>query len=316
MINLNNSYIAVTGASSMIGKTIIPMLKKRGARVYPIYRSDYNLIYPEQTHWALADSKAQYVIHLAGVNGNIKMNMERPETIFHQTSLINLNVIHSCIDLKVNKVVSVLASCAYPPLDVLTEQDLWKGDCHHTVFCHGHAKRILDIHAKAARKQFNLNAVNVIINNLMGPYDNFNEKGKVVSQFIRKYVHAKQKNIPEVVNWGTGIELREITYVKDAAEAIIQTLERYDEVTPLNISSDQEFTIKQIAQMVSKLVGYTGNTIWDNTKPTGQLRKKLDTHKMHQVLDINITPFDTALQETIDWYLANQEYADNKVIKW
>lgn len=315
MINLHGQNVLVLGASSMLGKAIIPILKNRGANVFPAYRDDYDLL--TQTYSCFWEAQPDYVIHLAGVNGNVQMNLDKPATIFYKTSMINLNVLNACLHRKIKKIVSIIASCAYPDgIDVITENDLWRGPCNYTVECHGTAKRLLDSYSRFLRKEHNLNAITVALNNCFGPYDNFNSKGKVVSQFIKKYVNAKLHNEPTVTNWGDGSPKRELTYCFDAAEAIIQTLEKYEEAVPLNISSGCEVTIKELAEKVSKYVEFEGQTNWDITKANGQMRKKLDTTRMNQFLNVKFTDFDLALKETILWYQNNKEEADNKPIKW
>ena len=317
MTNLNGSKVLVTGGTSMLAKAVVPLLYQRNVKVVISERHFCDLTSKEETEKYLENCQPDYVIHLAGLNSNIQGNIDRPATIFYATSLINLNVINACIKYKVKKVISPLSSCAYPAnIDVLTEGDLWRSAPHHTVECHAIAKRLLDVYSRFARKQNSLNAVTVVINNLFGPNDWFTEKGKVVSSFIRKYVEAKQQDLPSVTNWGKGVEKRELTYTPDAANALVQALEKYDEAVPLNIASGYETTIKNLAKKVSDLVGYDGETLWDETKPDGQMRKKLDITRMKHYLDVKFTDFDLALKETIDWYISNKELADNRKIQW
>lgn len=303
MNNLNNKRILLTGPNSMVGKAMIPILLDRGAIVIPITHQDYDLVRYDQSMRAF-DQEANYCIHLASYNGNPDFLRKNAADVFQRTSLINLNVLTACRVYNIEKVVSVLASCAYPSdIDILKEEDLWLGKCHDSVEPHGSSKRILDVYSRCLRKQYNLNAVTCILNNVIGEEDSTDlNKTKVVLSFIKKYCDAKKLGLSQVVNWGRGLEKRQFIYVKDAAEAIIQMLEKYDGTYPINLASPTEISIKDLATKISKMVGYTGITEWDATKPDGQMRKFLDLTKMAQYLDVQFTDFDTALLNVINWY--------------
>lgn len=304
MIDLKEKRVLVTGFSSMIGRAVANSLHKRGAYILPVFHKNTDLTRYADTMQCIDDAKADMVIHLAGYNGNIDFNRKYPADIFYRTSLINLNVLSACRIYNVQKVVSVLASCAYPDnIPVLKEEDLWGGKCNSSVECHGVAKRTLDIFSRCLRLEYNLNAVTAILNNSFGEYDSTDlNKTKVVMSLIKKYCDARNNNLPEVVNWGSGAPLRQFVYCKDAAEGIVQCLERYDGTYPINIASDTEISIAQLAEKISKFVGYNGKTIWDTNKLDGQMRKCLDLTKMKSILDIKFTNFDKALKNTIDWY--------------
>ncbi len=317
MINLRDKNVLVTGSSSMIGKAVIDALNKRGAKISSCQSSYYNLLSYSDTQQMFADIRPEYVIHCAGWNGNIQFNLQYPADIFYRTAKMALNVLTLCPEFGVKKVVSVISSCALPDKgeEILKAENLWEGRPNSTVECHGASKRILDVYSRMLNKQFGLNAVTAILTNCYGPYDSFNiSKTKVAAGLIRRFVEAKQQNLPEVVCWGSGAPKRELMYSVDAGEALVQTLESYEDGSvPLCIGTGQDITIKELAEGIARAVGYEGEIKWDTTKTDGQMRKLLDSTKMREILNVPITPFAFAINDTVEWYRTNKESADKKI---
>jgi len=306
MISVKNKIIMIAGCSSFLGENIKENLIKRGA--YPVCFNtiNANFLSLEDTQRVCELHNYDYVINLLTFSGNVAFNQKYPADTFYRTSAMGLNLLRTCNMLEIPKVVSILSSCAISDCGdkILDEYDLHMGPPHPSIESHGYAKRILDIYSRQIRYQYGSNYVTCILQNLFGPKDSTDlSKTKVVMSLIKKYWDAKLNNLPEVINWGTGIAKRELLYVKDAAEGVIQVLEKYNEPTPINISSDFEITIKELAERISNKVEYTGQTVWDASKGEGQLRKKLSTDKMKQYLDIKFTDFDQGLSETINWYI-------------
>jgi GDP-L-fucose synthase len=164
---------------------------------------------------------------------------------------------------------------------------------------------------RCLNKERGMTAVSAIVNNSFGPYDSFHpHKTKVVGALIRKFLEAKQQGLDKVTCWGTGSPLREFVYAKDVGEAMVEVMEVYqDSNQPINITSDQEISIKGLTEIIAEVVGYDGDIVWDTSKPDGQMRKKLSK----SWLKFNITPLKDALKETIEWYMENKEMADQKV---
>jgi len=317
MINLFGAKVAITGASSMISRSIIPILKNRGAMVIPCYHSEFDLTDQIDAQNFFSKNKPDYCISLATNSGSAWWNTKYPADTFRKTSLININTLTCAKDYGVKKTVSVLSSCAIADLNdkELKESDLYNGKCNDSIASHGYAKRTLDCYSRFLRQQFNFNGVTCILQNCYGSYDRFDKyKAKVVGALIKKIYEAKINNTPFIQNFGDGSNLRELIYVEDAAEGIVQVLEKYEEVDPINITSDIEISIKDLTDLICELVGYTGKVQWEKG-PSGQMRKKLNSDKMKQYLNFNITPIKTGLMETIQWYKENKDNLD-EVIKW
>ena len=209
-----------------------------------------------------------------------------------------------------------MTSCAYPDtgMEVLKEDTFWNGLPNKTIRGHGIAKRILQAAAEAYKEQYDFNACTVCVTNLYGPNDTFDlVRTKVVGALVRKFVEAKINEDEEVECWGTGSPKREFMYVYDAAEAIIQALEKYDNsCTPLNIGTGKEITIKQLVEYIVDKSKYTGEIKWNTDIPDGQLKKLLDTTRMKEYVDINPITVEDGIEKTIQWYISNKEEADAK----
>lgn len=274
----------------------------------------YDLTKMDSCYEAFKSYKIANVYHLAGLNGGIGMNLARPADIFYTTSQINLNVLRCCELFKVNKVVSVLASCSYPDLGnkFLKEKDLWQGLPNDTVSCHGLAKRMLHGYSMQLFKQYKIKTVCAVLTNCYGPGDRFDlNRTKVVGATIKKVCDAKINSLPSITCFGTGAPLREIMHCRDAAQCLYELGNKYDDyLNPVNIGSDQEISIKDLVELVCKIVEYDGEVLWDTSKPDGQMRKKLCTFKMKQFVDHKMIDLEKGLEETIKYYMDTGRYLD------
>src|SRR3989344_3650740 len=165
---------------------------------------------------------------------------------------------------------------------------------------------MLLVQAQAYRGQYGFNAVTLFPVNMYGEGDNFDlETSHVISAIIRKVAEAKKSNSKFVELWGTGKPTREFLYVEDGAEGIILAAEKYDKPEPVNLGSGREISIKDLAEMICRLMGYKGEIRWDTSKPDGQPRRLLDTSRAEEEFGFKAkTPFEEGLKKTIDWYLS------------
>jgi GDP-L-fucose synthase len=180
------------------------------------------------------------------------------------------------------------------------------GPPHISNFGYAYAKRMLDVQTRAYRKQFNVDYVTVIPNNMFGEYDNFHlENGHVIPSLIRKIWEAKINFIEQVEVWGDGSPLREFTYAEDIAKILIKVANEYSEEEPLNVGSTKEYSIAHVVEKIAKFLEYDGRIFFNTEKPSGQYRKpscnknllKKTTWKQE-----DYTEFDTALKKTCEWF--------------
>jgi GDP-L-fucose synthase len=253
----------------------------------------------------LYDFSPDAVIHLAAKVGGVKGNMTMMYDFYTDNIKINTNVIDSCKEFGVKKVVSLLSTCVYPDnvKYPLTEDQIHNGEPHSSNFGYAYAKRMLDVHSRAVRKQYNLNYITAVPNNIYGPNDNFDlENGHVIPAIIRKiYESKKTDKIPAF--WGSGMNLREFTYSKDIARAILHLLENYDGIDPVNIGKTGDISIKEVVKIISECLGYSGEIHWDKSKPEGQYKKPSSNEKFLNMFgDFEYTDFRQGIEETCKWF--------------
>src|SRR5438270_1301668 len=182
----------------------------------------------------------------------------------------------------VKKFVATGTVCAYPKFTPVPfkEEDLWMGYPEETNAPYGLAKKMMLVQSQAYREQYGYNSIYLLPVNLYGPRDNFDlQTGHVIPMLIRKFVEAKQRGDDHVVAWGDGSPTREFLYVEDAAEGLLLAAERYNESEPVNLGSTFEIQIKELTERIAAATGFTGNVVWDTSKPNGQPRRKLDVSR-------------------------------------
>jgi len=250
------------------------------------------------------------IIHLAAKVGGIGYNQEIPGEMFYDNLIMGTQLMEEARKAQVAKFVALGTICAYPKFTPVPfkEPDLWNGYPEETNAPYGLAKKMLLVQAQSYRAQYGYNAIYLLPVNLYGPGDNFNPRSShVIPALIKKFVEAKEQSAKTVTVWGTGKPTREFLYVEDAAQGIILAAEKYNGAEPVNLGSSFEISIRDLAETVGKAVGFEGTIVWDESKPDGQPRRKLDTSRAKEYFDFeSSTPFDQGLKKTVNWYLKHR----------
>lgn len=306
-MDLRNSRILLTGGAGFLGRRVEKRLRDEGCQNVFIPRSkDYDLVTEDGVRRALADSKADLVIHLAAVVGGIEANRANPGSFFYENAKMGIELIEQSRRAGVKKFVVVGTICAYPKFTPVPfkEENLWDGYPEETNAPYGLAKKMLLVQAQAYRQQYGFNVIYLLPVNLYGPHDNFDLKtSHVIPAMIRKFVEARDKGLKEVELWGTGKPTREFLYVEDAAEGIVLATKKYEGSEPVNLGSGEEIAISDLASLVSNLVGYKGSIVWNSDKPDGQPRRMLDTQKAEVHFGFKAaTALEKGIQRTLDFY--------------
>lgn len=299
--------ILLTGGHGFLGTKVYNQLLHAGVKPENIYRptsQELDLRLMENARRAVQD--VDIVIHLAARVGGIGFNQEHPGELFYDNAIMGINLIEQARLAGVKKFVQVGTVCAYPKIIPIpfVEEDLWSGYPEETNAPYGLAKKMLLVQLQSYRKQYGFNGIYLLPVNLYGPGDNFNpESSHVIPALIKKFVEAVNTGAQEVVVWGTGSASREFLYADDAARAIVRATEYYNDAEPVNIGSSEEITIKELVEIIGELTGFTGQIVWDSTKPDGQPRRKLDTSKAKEKFAfVSSTPFREGLAKTIDYF--------------
>jgi len=307
--------ILVTGGAGFLGGFVLEKLKARGYRdVIVPRRRHYDLTRERDVERLYTDFAPSVVLHLAAEVGGIGANRENPGRFFFANAAMGIHLIEGARKNHVKKFVQVGTICAYPNLTPVPfkEADLWNGYPEVTNAPYGIAKKALLVMCQAYRQQYGLNAIYLLPVNLYGPRDNFDlHSSHVIPALIRKCIEARNRGDKSVSAWGTGSASREFLYAEDCAEGLVLAMEKYDDGAPVNLGSGREITIKDLTHLVARLSGFTGEIIWDPSKPDGQPRRCLDTAAARERFGFSAaTSLEDGLKRTIAWYEANERGAD------
>ena len=310
--------VIVTGGAGFLGSFVVEKLKERGAgEIIVPYIEDYDLCKIEDIERLFKEVEKTstspqtpfsnvIIIHLAALAGGIGANRASPAEFFYINLMMGVQLMHEAWKRGVGKFVAIGTICAYPKFTPIPfqEENLWDGYPEETNAPYGLAKKMLLVQAQSYRDQYGFNAIFLLPVNLYGPRDNFNlETSHVIPALIRKCVEARERGDNQVVLWGDGSPTREFLYVADAAEGILLSAERYNGREPVNLGSGKEIRIKDLAELIARLTGFSGELVWDTTKPNGQPRRALDTSRAKQYFGFQAQmPFDEGLRRTIEWY--------------
>ena len=310
-MNFKEKKILVTGGAGFLGSFVVKKLLERGLPKENIFiprSKQYDLRNRDECFFVTEGENI--VIHLAGKVGGIGFNRERPGELFYDNLTMGVQMMEAARQNGVEKFVAIGTICAYPKFTPVPfkEDDLWSGYPEETNAPYGLAKKMLLVQAQAYRQQYGFNAIYLLPVNLYGPGDNFSpESSHVIPALIKKIFDAKKENKDFVEVWGTGKATREFFYVEDAAEGIVLATENYDKPEPVNLGSGMEISIKDLVELICKIMGFNGKIRWDESKPDGQPRRMLDISRAEKEFGFKAkTDFETGLKRTIEWYLKNQ----------
>ncbi len=300
--------VLITGANGFLGRVVVDELKNNShcEEVFTFRSSEYDLRNRYAIRQLLSDKPADTIIHLAAVVGGIGANMKHPGTFFYENLMMGVQLIEEARRARINKFVAVGTICSYPKFTPVPfkEDDFWNGYPEETNAPYGLAKKMLTVQLDAYRKEYQFNGVTLLPVNLYGPGDNFDlESSHVIPAMLRKFHTAKENGDNVVTLWGDGSPSREFLYVDDAARAIRLAAEKYESPTPLNLGSGNEVSMKRLAELVQRTVGFRGEVRWDASKPNGQPRRCLDVSRAKELIGFssNMT-LPMGLQLTYDWF--------------
>lgn len=307
----NSRRVCVTGGAGFLGSYVVEKLQQRGAKdVFIPTIEEYDLVERDSILKMLSDANPDIIIHLAANVGGIGANRERPAEFFYDNLMMGAQLIHESWKTGVEKVVAIGTVCAYPKFTPVPfkEESLWDGFPEETNAPYGLAKKMMLVQSQAYRDQYGYNSIWLIPVNLYGPRDNFNlQSSHVIPALIRKCIQAQEDGTAVTV-WGDGSPTREFLYVEDAAEGILQATEKYNQSDPVNLGSGEEISIKALVEKIAELTGFTGELVWDTSKPNGQPRRALNTDKAAELFGFRAqVQFEEGLKRTVRWYRENRE---------
>jgi GDP-L-fucose synthase len=299
--------VLVSGGQGFLGRYLVEELDRRGYQnVLVPSRSECDLTDPQQVARYFRDTAPSHVIHAAAAVGGIAANVAEAGRFSYANTMMGANLVEACRVHGVSKLLSLGTVCVYPAKAPVPtpETAMFDGFPAGDTAAYGIAKRNLWMMGFAYRKQYGLNATFLIPTNMYGPRDHFDEaKSHVVPALIRRACEARASSAPELSVWGDGTATRDLLYVADAARGIVDALERYEAAEPVNLSTGNEVSIRELVETIARLCGYAGRVVFDASKPQGAPRRALDATRAKQAFGFEAsTGLEAGLRATIDWY--------------
>jgi GDP-L-fucose synthase len=307
-LNLEGKKILVTGGAGFLGKQVVAQLKEVGVL------SEHITIPRSQTcdlrsleHCQAAVKGIDVVIHLAAHVGGIGLNREKPAELFYDNLMMGTQLIHTAYLAGVQKFVCLGTICAYPKFTPVPfkEDDLWNGYPEETNAPYGIAKKALLVQLQSYRQQYGFDGIYLLPVNLYGPEDNFNPgSSHVIPALIRKVYEAQQQGAHQLSVWGDGSPTREFLFSEDAARGIVMGTQFYDNLEPVNLGTGYEISIRDLVELICRLMNFEGELVWQTDQPNGQPRRCLDTARAKESFGFTAqVALEEGLRRTIEWYL-------------
>ena len=279
-----DSKIFVAGHRGLAGSAIVRVLQEEGfTNVVTKTKSELDLRNQQEVKDFFATENIEYVFDAAAKVGGIHANSTYPADFIYDNLMIQTNLIDSAYRCGVKKFLFLGSVCIYPkfaPLPIV-EDCLLTGFLEPTNEAYAVAKIAGIKMCQAYRKQYGFNAISLMPTNLYGPGDNYHpENSHVMAAMIRRFHEATINKQDTVTCWGDGTPRREFLYSDDLAAACILAMQNYDHYEIMNVSTGEEVSILETAEIVSKVVGYTGDILWDVTKPNGTIKRPLHIQKI------------------------------------
>jgi GDP-L-fucose synthase len=301
--------IYIAGHRGMVGSAIVRLLRSRGFNNLLLRtRAELDLCDPTAVRAFYDKTRPDYVFFAAAKVGGIWANSTQPVEFLSDNLQIELNLINGAYAAKVKKLLFLGSSCIYPKFapQPMSEEALLTGSLEPTNEAYALAKICGIRLCQAYAKEYGANFISAQPTNLYGPEDNFDlETSHVLPALIHKFHLAKVKSQPNVTLWGTGNVYREFLHVDDLAQACVFLMENYDSSDLVNVGCGEDITIHDLANMVGKVVGFSGRIEWDSTKPDGTPKKLLNVSKINKLGWKASIPLEEGLRATYKWWLEN-----------
>ena len=310
-----NSRIYVAGHRGLAGSAIYRALKKAGYQnIITRTHSELELLEASEVRAFFSETKPEFVFLAAAKVGGIHANSSYPADFIRENIVVQTNVIHEAWKHDVNKLVFLGSSCIYPKLcpQPMKEEYLLTGELEQTNDAYALAKIAGIKTCQSYNHQYGTNFISVMPTNLYGPNDNFHpEDSHVLPALIRKFYEAKIASEDDVKIWGSGNPRREFIHSDDLADAILFLMDNYDDPEIINGGCGIDQTIRELAETIKKVSGFTGSLVFDSSRPDGTPQKVLDTSRINALGWEPKVPLKEGLKKVYQWYSSKQ--ADQKI---
>ena len=306
---MNNKNILLFGSNGLVGSSVKKLFETdENINLIAATRKDADLFDFESTKNIIKNNNPEIIINSAAKVGGIYANNKYRTDFLLNNLKININILEACIGFPNIKIINLGSSCIYPlnAPNPIKETSFLDGKLEETNSPYAIAKITAIELGKSLNLQFGNKVINLMPTNLYGPRDNFSDlDSHVIPGLLQRIHNAKSKNESSVDIWGSGSPLREFMYVDDLADAIKYVISNNIDHELLNVGSGEEISIKSLAELISEIVGYNGNLIFDSSMPDGDPRKLLDSTLINNLGWSAKTSLENGLKLTYDWYLKN-----------
>ncbi|HEY8066130.1 MAG TPA: GDP-L-fucose synthase [Methylosinus sp.] len=309
MLPMSTRRIWVAGHRGMVGSAVTRYLEARGDKVLKADRSVVDLRNQIAVEVWLKQNRPDAIIFAAAKVGGIYANDTYPADFIYDNLAIETNIIHSAHAADVDRLIFLGSSCIYPKFapQPIREDSLLTGPLEPTNEWYAIAKIAGIKLCQAYRKQYGRRYISVMPCNLYGPNDNFDlQTSHVLPALIRKFHEAKESRKAEVVVWGTGTPLREFLHVDDLARGVVFCLDNYDGYEHINCGAGSEITIRGLAETVQRAVGFSGELVFDTSKPDGTPRKLMDSGRIRALGWEPEISLENGIAGSYRWFLENK----------
>jgi GDP-L-fucose synthase len=302
-----NSKIFIAGHKGMVGSAIVRELKKEGYQNLILKeKKDLDLLNQNSVANFFSEEKPEFVFLAAARVGGIEANRTRLADFTYENLQIQNNVIHQSFLNKVKRLIFLGSSCIYPKLSPqpIKEEYLLTGELETTNYGYAIAKIAGVKMCESYKTQYGCDFVPVMPTNLYGINDNFDlNSSHVLPALIRKFHEAKINNLPIVEVWGSGNPKREFLYVDDLAQACVFIMNNQNIKELINVGTGEDLSIKDLADLIKKITGFSGQIKFDPSKPDGTMRKVLDISKINSFNWKAKTTLEDGIRKVYEWYL-------------
>jgi len=306
----SESRVYVAGHNGLVGSAIVKKLKELEYKnIITANRDQLDLRDKTKVERFFNINKPEYVFLAAAKVGGINFNKNFPADFIRDNIQIQTNVIDSAYEYGSKKLLYLGSACIYPKItpQPIKEEYLLTDVLEPTNEAYAIAKILGLKMCQMYNKQHGFNAISLMPTNLYGPNDNFNvQECHVIPGMINKFLTAKENDNKSVIFWGDGTPTRQFMHSEDLADACIFLMNNYDDPEIINVSSDVEYTIKDLSEILKQKLEYSGEIIWDITKPNGTPRRKVCIEKISKLGWYPKISFEDGLSRTVDWFLNNR----------
>ena len=306
-----SNNILLIGSQGFLGSHVKNLLDQNHENYQEIKnKKDVDIRNLEELDKFVRQNEFKSIINCSAFVGGIAFGYKYQADLLQLNSLMAVNIYEMAKKYKIEKVINPISNCVYPGhLELYEEKNFWNGPPHESVFNYGLSKRLMVGLGESFYQQYGITTSNVIMSNMYGPHDHFEEeRSHALGAIIKKVSDAKKSQSKSIEIWGTGKPIREWLYVEDGAKALVNSLNLNNGSYLFNVGINKGSSINEISDMISHAFNWDGNFVYDSSKPDGVMKKTVNGDYGKRLLDwAPEVKLNDGIKKTVDWYIKNYE---------